>query len=68
MIRILLFKRNDLYVWGHSSNGTSSGTPTDFDISCKANVQFHANLEYDEPWIEVSPRVQRGAAPVTNPT
>ncbi|KWX86349.1 hypothetical protein AMQ83_19415 [Paenibacillus riograndensis] len=62
------YEYNDLYVWGHSSNGTSSGNPTDFDISSKANVQFHANLGYDQPWIEVSPRVQRGAAPVSDPT
>lgn len=62
------YEWNDLYVWGHSSNGTSSGTPTDFDISSKANVKFHANLGYNQPWIEVSPRVQRGAAPVSNPT
>ncbi|MGG1642456.1 hypothetical protein ACIFQM_14495 [Paenibacillus sp. NRS-1782] len=62
------YEYNDVYVWGPSSTGTNSGNPTDFDISTKVNVQYHANLGYDEPWIEVSPRVQRGAATVNNPT
>ncbi|MBU5353091.1 hypothetical protein KQI74_12390 [Paenibacillus barcinonensis] len=62
------YEYNDLWVWGKADPNNSSGTPKDFDISQKANVKAHSNLGYDDPWFEVSPRVQRGAADVSNPT
>lgn len=61
------YERNDLMVWGPTDTGTAYGTPTNYDISLKANVKGHSNLGFDQPYKEVSPRVQRGNAPVTDP-
>ncbi|MGX1984152.1 hypothetical protein EDD69_1303 [Thermolongibacillus altinsuensis] len=57
------YEWNNIWVWGRSSTGTASGNPTHHDISYTAYASEHANLGSDAPWIEVSPKVQRGAAP-----
>ncbi|MBC2581540.1 hypothetical protein [Clostridium sp. DJ247] len=61
------YEWNNVWVWGKSSTGTSSGTPTHFDISYTSYVSEHANLGEDEPWIEVSPKVQRGGSSASEP-
>jgi hypothetical protein len=53
------YEWNNLWVWGRSSTGTSSGTPTHFDVSYVPYAKEHANLGSNQPWKEVSPKVQR---------
>ena len=54
------FERNGVWVWGKADPPNSSGTPTHFDISLSAYCIEHEDLGGDEPWIELSPLVQRG--------
>jgi len=56
------YEWNNFWVWGKSSTGTSSGTPTNHDISYINYYGEHNNLGKDSPWVELSPYVQRGAA------
>jgi hypothetical protein len=56
------YEWNNIWVWGRSDTGTSNGTPTHFDISNVSYTDEHNDLGEDEPWIEVSPDVQRGAS------
>lgn len=56
------YEWNNIWVWGRSNTGTSSGTPTHFDVSNMSYVGEHQNLGADEPWIETCPLVQRGAS------
>jgi hypothetical protein len=55
------YEWNNIWVWGKTTTGTASGTPTHFDVSYVTYAKEHANLGSDEPWKEVSPKVQRGA-------
>lgn len=56
------YEWNNFWVWGRSNTGTSSGTPIHHDISYYYYYSEHNNLGKDQPWIELSPYVQRGAA------
>lgn len=56
------YEWNNVWIWGKSNDNTSSGTPTNFDVSYENYCDEHDDLGYNEPWIEVSPRVQRGNA------
>ncbi|MHB0946250.1 MAG: SUMF1/EgtB/PvdO family nonheme iron enzyme, partial [Sedimentisphaerales bacterium] len=56
------YERNGIWVWGRASPANSGGTPTHFDISVSAYCIEHENLGGDEPWIELSPKVQRGGS------
>ncbi|MEH7115972.1 hypothetical protein V7128_00930 [Neobacillus vireti] len=56
------YEWNNYWVWGRTDTTTQSGTPTNFDVSYVTYAKQHANLGSDEPWIEVSPKVQRGAS------
>lgn len=59
------FEWNNVWVWGRTDTGTSSGTPRHFDVSNMLYVGEHQNLGADQPWIETSPKVQRGASGTT---
>lgn len=56
------YEWNNIWVWGKSDTGTSSGTPHHFDVSYTAYVEEHNNLGKDQPWFESSPYVQRGGS------
>ncbi|MCP4549390.1 MAG: hypothetical protein GY835_23290 [bacterium] len=56
------YEWNNLWVWGRSDNGQSSGTPQHHDISRIEWVEEHNNLGGDQPWFELSPKVQRGGS------
>lgn len=56
------YEWHNIWVWGRSDTGTSSGTPTNFDVSSMSYVGEHQNLGGDDPWIEASPLVQHGGA------
>lgn len=60
------YEWNNFNVWGRANPANSTGTPEHHDISYTSYVSEHANLGSDEPWIEVSPIVQRGG--ITNGT
>jgi len=61
------YEWNDIEVWGISNTGNEYGTPHHYDVSSAYYVEEHNNLcmenwfDSPEPWIETSPRVQRGA-------
>lgn len=56
------YERNEVWIWGKADPPISSGTPTHFDISNTAYCDEHANLGGDDPWFELSPKVQRGGS------
>lgn len=56
------YEWRNVWVWGRSDTGTSSGTPTHFDVSYPDYVWEHNNIGADEPWIETSPKVQHGGS------
>jgi hypothetical protein len=56
------YEANGLEVWGKANPGDSSGTPRHFDISNKSYCAEHNNLGADQPWVELSPTVQRGGS------
>lgn len=58
------YEWNNVDVWGKTEDGLASGTPYYFDISYTSYVPYHANLGSDQPWVEVSPKVQMAAADV----
>lgn len=55
------YEWNNFNVWGRANPANDTGTPQHHDISFTSYVSEHANLGSDEPWIEISPIVQRGA-------
>lgn len=55
------YEWNNIWVWGRTSGGTASTNPTHFDVSYVPYAKEHANLGSDSPWVEVSPKVQRGS-------
>lgn len=56
------YEWNFVEVWGKSDDGTRWGTPSDHDVSVAANKPEHDDLGGDEPWQELSPKVQRGGS------
>ena len=56
------YEWNNIWIWGKANPPNSSGTPTHFDISYTEYCDEHANLGGNEPWIELSPKVQRGGS------
>ena len=62
------YEWNNYWVWGKTSNGAKDGTPTNYDVSYVTYAKQHANLGSNQPWKEVSPKVQRGAASCSNCT
>lgn len=56
------YEWNNFNVWGKSDTGTSQGNPIHHDISYVLYIDEHNNLGKDQPWIETSPYVQRGAS------
>lgn len=57
------YEWNNIWVWGRSSDGTQYGYPTHFDVSdTRYTYEHNLNLGKDQPWIQTSPYIQRGAA------
>ncbi|MGF7046441.1 hypothetical protein J2T13_000917 [Paenibacillus sp. DS2015] len=56
------YEWNNIPVWGRTDTGTSSGTPTHFDVSKVSYISEHQNLGGNQPWFEASPLIQRGGA------
>ncbi|MCX7571008.1 hypothetical protein OS242_13745 [Tumebacillus sp. DT12] len=55
------YEWNNVWVWGRSSDGTTSGTPQHHDISLTSYTSEHNNLG-GTGTIELSPYVQRGGS------
>ena len=56
------YEYNNFEIWGRTSDGTENSSPTHFNISSVDYYEEHNNLGKDDPWVELSPYVQKGAA------